>query len=498
MNEKNNLKQYIRCVKDCSHIFYDQIYQLTGLEAEEIEQAKTNLGIPIYQGYDVRLIDDDLFIGDVKYKLKDIKYIFDYTGIQEEIKQRLLDNGCYYERKTNLSGWFKVERIEPKRAVYVDAIRLSNGFNNLYLKSAIKSDLSTIFALQGMISDQRMLKKYVDKIGDAYLHGFHSHANKLCNSAEGIAANVLWEFTNKLISPYDFKISYRISDRLIRLKRMVGNYNSMAGTPADALFNTSYQFNEEEMWKLLEEKDINYLGVGGFSHFSINSDLSWMGLPLDLSDSLKKAGHYKLVDAILAEEITHDDIKRLTAFKGERIYTVTRYGCEILYEKKEELFESPCIYRGKQYSSFRDACKEEIDKFDLLLTNIGDRLEEEHLPIKNPDFGNNLAVKLWRLVLEWEYLPAKVRKDLGEHAFQICQEEIQKLDFQPLVWMRSKHIEQRVNQEIANFEELAFLFSDREEEHHQKHGEKIGQLSPITQEFRETLLELPVSWINLE
>ncbi len=498
MTEKNTGKQQIKCVKDSSHIFYDRIYNLTGLAAEEIEEARTNLGTPIYQGYDVRLIDDDLFIGDVRYKLKDIKFIFDYAGIQEEIKQRLLDHGCYYERKTNLSGWFKVERIEPKRAVYVDAIRLSNGFNNLYLKSVIKSDLSIIFALQGMIPDQRVLKKYVDKIGDAYLYGYHSHANKLCNSAEGLAADVLWEFTNKLIESYNFKISNRISDRLCQLRRMVGNYSSMAKTATDALFNTTYQLFEEEIWKILEEKKINYLGVGGFSHFSYYSDLSWMGLPLDLGDALKKGGHYTLVDTILAEEITHEDIKRLTAFKGEDNYTVTKYGCDILYEKKEELFESPCFYRGKQYSSFREACREEIDKFDRLLSNIGDRLEEEHLPIKSPDLGNNLAVKLWRLTLDWEYLPAKLRENLGESVFQICQEEIQKLDFQPLVWMRSKHIEQRVNREIANFEGLAFLFTDREEKHHQKHGRKIGQLSPITKEFSETLLELPVSWINLE
>ncbi|MGC9778486.1 MAG: hypothetical protein HZR80_04530 [Candidatus Heimdallarchaeota archaeon] len=498
MNKKNTKKQYVKCIKDSNHILYDQIYQLTGLGVEEIEKARTNLGIPIYQGYDVRIINDDLFIGDIRYKLEDIKFIYDYAGIQEEIKQRLLDHGCYYERKTHISSWFNVERIEPRRAIYVDAIRLSNGFNNLYLKSAIKSDLSIIFTLQGMIPEQRALQKYVDKIGDAHLYGYHSHANMLCNSAEGLVAEILWKFTNKLIEPFNFKISHRISDRLYQLKRMVGNYNSMARTSADALFNTTYQFYEEEMWKLLEEKNINYLGVGGFSHFSYYSDLSWMGLPLDLCDSLKKAGHTKLVDAILAEEITRDEVDRLRGFKGENLYIVSRFGCDILYEKKEELFESSCYHRGKHYSSFRDACREEIDEFDLLLSNIGDRLEEEHLLIRGSDLGNNFAVKLWRLMLEWEYLPAKVRDDLGECTFQICQEEIQKLDFQPLVWMRSKHIDQRVNHEIANFEKLAFLFTDREDKHLLKHGKKIGQLSPITKEYSETLLELPVSWINLE
>ncbi len=498
MTNRNKTKQYIRCVKDSNNILYDQIYKLTGLEADEIKQVKTKLGIPIYQGYDVRIINDDLYIGDVRYKLQDIKYIFDYAGIDDEIKQRLLDHGCYYERKTNLCGWFNVERIEPKRAGYVDAIRLGNGFNNLYMKTAMKSDLSLIFTLQEMLPDQRALKKHIDKIGDAYLFGYHSHTNKLCNSAEGFAAEVLWKFTNELIAPHDFGISHRVSDRLYRHKRMIGNFNSMAQTPTDVLFNTEYQFCEEEIWTLLEEKGINYLGVGGFSHFSYYSDLSWMGLPLDFGDSLKKAGHYMLVDAILAEEITHDEIKRLTAFKGGRTYAVTRYGYEILFEKKEELFENPCYYRGKQYSSFRDACREEIDRFDLLLTNVGNRLEEEHLSIKNSIFGDNLAVKLWRLVLEWECLPTGIRENLNDNIFQICQEETQKLDFQPLVWMRSKNIEQRVNHEITNFEKLAFLFPDREEKHHQKHGRTIGQLSPITNEFRETMLELPVSWINLE
>lgn len=496
MTETKKVKQHIQCVKDCTHILYDQIYRLTGLDAEVIKQEKTNQGVPIYQGCDVRLIDNDLFIGEVMYKLQDIKYIFDYAGIDDDIKQRLLDNGCYYERKTNLSGWFKTERIEPKRAVYVDAIRLSNGFNNLYMKTAMKSDLSIIFALQGMLHDQRELMKDIDKIGDAYLYGYHSHASKLCNSAEGIAANVLWKFTNKLLAPFNFNISHRVSDRLCRFKRMVSNYNSMAQTPADVLFNTEYQLCEEEIWNLLEEKGLNYLGVGGFSHFSYYSDLSWMGLPLDLGDSLKKAGHFTLVDAILSEEITHNEIKRLTAFKGGRTYAVTRYGYDILNEKKEELFERSCYYRGKQYSSFRDACRKEIDRFDLLLSNIGDRIEERHLSIESSDFSDDLAVKLWRLVLEWEYLPEEIRENLNENVFLICKEEVQKLDFQPLVWMRSKHIEQRVNKEIANFEKLAFLFPDREEKHHHKHGKKIGQLSPVTKEFRETMLELPVSWIN--
>jgi len=498
MNDEIKIKQHIKCVKDCSHIFYDQMYRFTGLESEEIKQVKTNHGVPIYQGCEVRLVDDDLYIGDARFKLHDIKYIFDYEGIDDEIKQRLLDHGCYYERKTNMSSWFNVNRIEPKKAVYVDAIRLSGGFNNLYMKTAMKSDLSVIFTLQEMLSDQRTLKKYTSKIGDAYLFGYHSHANKLCNSAEGIAADVFWEFTNKLIAPFNFKISHRVSDRLYKQKRMIGNYNSMAQTPTDVLFNTEYQICEEEIWTILDEKGINYLGVGGFSHFSYHSDLSWMGLPLDLGDSLKKAGHYMLVDAILAEEITHNEIKKIIAFKGGRTYTVTKYGYDILYEKKEELFESPCFYQGKQYSSFRDACREEIDKFDHLLTNVGNRIEEEHLPIKNCVFGEDLAVKVWRLVLEWKYLPAKVRENLIERVFQICREEIQKQDFQPLVWMRSKSIEQRVNNKITSFEKLAFLFPDREEKHHQKHRRTIGQLSPITNEFRETMLELPVSWINLE
>jgi len=498
MNEKKTTKQYIKCVKDSSHILYDQIYQLTGLEAEEIEEARLNLGTPIYQGYEVNLIDDNLFIGEIRYKLKDIKFVYDYVGIQEEIKQRLLDNGCFYERKTHPSGWFNLERIEPKRAIYVDAIRLCNGFNNLYSKLAIRNDLGVIFALQGMTSDQRELKKYLGKIGDAYLFGYHCNANKLCNSAEGFAADVLWDFTNKLIAPYGFKVSHRVSDRLFRLKRMVGNYRSMARTPADALFNITYQYYEEEIWKLLEEKGINYLGVGGFSHFSYYSDCSWMGLPLDLlSDSTKKAGHYKLTDAILAEEITRKDIKRLTAFKGENTYTVTNNGCGVLYEKKEELFENPCYHRGKYYSSFRDACREEIDRFDLLLTNIGNRIEEEHLSIKDSRLSHDFVVKLWRLVLEWEYLPVNIRENLRDYNFQICQEEIENLAFQPLAWMRTKQIEGRVNREIANFEKYSFLFSDREEMHHQKHGKKIGQISPITKEFNESMLELPVSWINL-
>ncbi|MHA1186176.1 MAG: hypothetical protein ACTSSK_04765, partial [Candidatus Heimdallarchaeota archaeon] len=85
------------------------------------------------------------------------------------------------------------------------------------------------------------------------------------------------------------------SNRLYLHKRLVGKYQTMACSKGDVLFNYMFILCEEELWKILDELGLKYLGVGGFSHFSYYSDLSWMGLVLDLCEALKFAGHIKLV-----------------------------------------------------------------------------------------------------------------------------------------------------------------------------------------------------------
>ncbi|MGC9778977.1 MAG: hypothetical protein HZR80_07020 [Candidatus Heimdallarchaeota archaeon] len=498
MNTRNSMTQYIRCVKDSGHIFSDKLFQLTGLTSEEYKKTKSSLGVPILPGYEVKIVNEILFVGQLMLRIRDIKFIYDYVGIPLEIKQALVENGCYYKRIDSLRGWFNLNRISVKKATCVDVIRLSNGFNNLFFKSIIKSDLSFIYTLHGMASQKSKIQPVIDKIGDAYILGYHCHEGTLCNATEGLAAKTIWNFTNKLIQPYGFRIRHRVSDRLCNKKQMIGNYRTIARTKTDALFNTTFQIFEEEMWLTLEELGLNYLGVGGFSHFSINSDLAWMGLPLDLCDSLKKAGHIQLVKAILDEEITNKHIESIVGFKGERLYYVSPVARKILFETKEDVFRNPCVFKGQYYGSFREALTKNVLEFDNLLENICERLHEEQLFINDKETTNSIGVKLWRLVLEWEYLPNSQKDLLRKKMFTICQGEIKRVDFQPIVWMKSKFIEKQLEDYTTELEKLSFLHSEREKEYIIKRGYKIGQLSPKVKEFSFELKELPIKWINLE
>ncbi len=490
--------QYIRCVKDSGHIIKDKVYKLTGLTTNDFQQLKSGLGVPILPGYEVKVKDDILFVGQLMLKIRDIRFIYDYVGIPLEIKQVLKENGCYYKRIDSLKGWFNLDRMSVKKATWVDAIRLSNGFNNLFFKSIIKSNLSFVYTLHCMASQKSKIQPVIDKIGDAYILGYHCHEGTLCNLTEGFAAKTVWDLTDKLIKPHGFQIRHRVSDRLYYKKQMIGNYRTIARTKADALFNTTFQIYEEEMWLILEELGLNYLGVGGFTHFSINSDLTWMGLPLDLSDSLKKVGHIQLVKAILDEEITNEHIKSIAGFKGERLYYVSPVARKILFENKEDVFKSPCVFKGQSYGSFREALTKNVLEFDNLLENIGERLHEEQLFINDKETINSIGVKLWRLVLEWEYLPNSQKDLLRKKIFTICQGEIKGVDFQPIVWMKSKFIEKQLEDYTTELEKLSFLHSEREKEYIIKRGYKIGQLSPKVKEFSFELKELPIKWINLE
>ena len=498
MNTRDLMTQYIKCVKDSEHIFKDKVYQLTGLTIQDHQQTKSSLGVPILPGYEVKVAGEILFVGQLMLRIRDLKFVYDYVGLPLKIKQVLIENGCYYKRIDSFKGWFSLNRMPIKKATCVDAIRLSNGFNNHFFKSTIKSDLSLIYTLQGMSSKRNAYQPLIDKLGDAYILGYHCHEGTLCNTTEGLAAKTIWNYTDKLIEPYGFRIRHRVSDRLHNRKQMIGNYRTIARTKADALFNTAFQIYEEEMWLTLEELGLNYLGVGGFIHFSINSDLTWMGLPLDLCNPLKKAGHIQLVKAILEEEINKKHIKTIFGFKGERLYYVSPVGQEILFETKEDVFKNPCVFKGQSYNSFKEALTKNVLEFDNLLENICEILHEEQLFINDKETINSIGVKLWRLLLEWEHQPDSQKNLLRKKIFGICKEEIKRCGFQPIVWMESKFIEQRLENDIAEFEKLSNLHKEREKEYIIKHGYKIGQLSPRVKEYSYDLKELPIKWINLE
>ena len=498
MITKKSKNQYIKCVKDKGHIFSKKLYQLTGLTSEDYKKSKSGLGVPILPGYEVKIVNEILFVGQLKLRIRDLKFIYDYVGIPEEIKQILIENGCYYKRIDSLKGWFNLDRMPIKKAICVDAIRLSNGFNNLFFKSIIKSDLSIFFTLNIMASKKSKIQPVIDKISDAYIFGYHCHEGTLCNVTEGLAAKTTWIFTNKQIEPYGFRINHRVFDRLYNKKKMIGNYKTIARTKTDALFNTTFQIFEEEIWLILEELELNYLGVGGFSHFSINSDLAWMGLLLDLCDSIKKVGHIQLIKAILDEEITDKHIESVVGFKGERLYYVSPVAREILVDAKKNVLGSSCVFQGQTFNSFKEALTKNILEFDKLLEGICERLHEEQLFINDKETTNSIAVKLWRLTLEWEYLPFRQQNFLRSKIFTICQEEIKRTGFQPIVWMESKFIEQQIENQIAELNNLSFLHREREREYIIKHGYKNGQLSPRVKDFSFELKELPIKWINLE
>lgn len=489
-------KQFIKCVKDANQIFYDQILAVTGLEPEAIERVRANFGFPIYPGYEVKVIGNELWVGKLHAKLSDISFVYDFVGIPETIRQRLIDAGCHYRRRTFQKGWLSQKRMDPARAVHVDLIRLSNSFTNLFFQGNIQGRLALVLALQGLAADDRLYQDYLDAIGDAFLLGYHCHLAQNCNLAEANAARVTWELTNQLLRPFGLGITNRVADRLYRLKRMLGNFRTMARSPADALFNLMYIFCEEEMWKLLTEKGIDYLGVGGFAHFSYYSDLAWMGLVLDLCEQLKFAGHVKLVLAILNERIDPKKvIARLHGFKNELLYTVTAEGQRLLFELKEELFEEPNYFYGKN-QSFRETIVIFVESFDELLWKIGHRFDKEYLLVKEARNPFELPAKLWRLTLEWENLQAQDKEKLQKKAFTICQEEIRRLSFKPLVWLPSQAVARRVDEEVSTFKEFSFLFEEREQELMKGREQKFGRLSPSVYRLSQQCKELTISWIN--
>lgn len=489
-------KQYIKCVRDTKHLFYEQFVSVTGLEPEAIKHGPSNFGFQIYPDYEVRIIGDELWVEGLHNKLSSIAFVYDFAGIPETIKQQLIDAGCHYQRKNFNKGWFNQKRIEPRRAIHVDLIRLSNGFTNLFFQANCKGRIGLVLALQGLASDDRLYQDYIDAIGDAFLLGYHCNLNQNCNLAEANAAKATWELTNQLLQPFGLTVMNRVSDRLYKLKRMIGNYRTMARSPADALFNLMYIFCESELWKILDEKEINYLGVGGFAHFSFYSDLAWMGLVLDLCEALKFAGHVKLVQAIQAERIkTKKDITKLFAFKNELLYTVSSYGEKILYDLKEEVFnESNYFYGEKQ--SFRKTIDIFIERFDQLLLNIGQRFDTESLLIKEQNNPFELPAQLWRLTLEWESLEEGAKRRLQQKAFSICQEEISKNIFQPLVWYPSQQIAKRTEKEITTFKKFSFLFEEREEQLMEDREPYFSQLSPSVHSFSRQFKELEVKWIK--
>ena len=141
------VNQKIRCVKDSSYIFADKAYQVTGLAIKDFQQRNSSLGIPILPGYEIKLIGDILFVGQIMLSVRDVKFIYDHVGIQSDLKQALVDSGCFYKRIDFQRGWFNLNRMPIRKAICVDAIRVCNGFNNLYFKSIIKNDLSLVYTL---------------------------------------------------------------------------------------------------------------------------------------------------------------------------------------------------------------------------------------------------------------------------------------------------------------------------------------------------------------
>ncbi len=498
MKTAKPLNQKLRCVRDSRHLFADKAYQVTGLAIKEFQQERSNLGVPIYPGYEIKLVGDILFIGQLMLKIRDIEFIYDYVGLQNEIKRALLESGCQYKRITSQRGWFNLNRIPIKKAICVDGIRVSNGFNNLYFKSIIKSDLSLVYSLYGMVSQRSSIQPFIDKIGDAYLFGCHCNESTLCNTSEGLAAKIVWQLTDELIGPFGFRIRHRVNDRFYNWRTMVGNYRTIARTKADALFNTTFQIYEEEMWIVLEELGLNYLGVGGFTHFSKNSNLTWMGLPLDLCDSLKKAGHTQAVKAVLDEEFTDKHVESIVGFKGERLYYVTPVGREILARIRDEIFNHSCVFKGVNYNSLNEALRINVLEFDSLLESICERLHEEQLFLIDKETNVSFAVKLWRLILEWEWLPESQKGLLQTKISSICQDEVKRSGFQPIVWTRSNFIEQQVMESITTFEELSYLFRNRERNYLHRNGHKKCVLSPRVLKHSYELKELPIKWIDFE
>ncbi len=496
---RENENQYVLCVKDKRYIFNEEVYKLTGLTIEDARRKNNvRLGFQILPEQQVTIEDDCLLVGKLQYNLTDIQFIYDYQGISEEVKQRLVNEGCHYVRITSPQGWFQIERMDNQKALTVDAIRFSSGFNNIFWHSNLSNRLAMVQIFRGFSSEKQKWQRYLDAISDAYLYGLHCHTNILCNLSEASAAEITWKVTNELIHPFDFAISNRVSNRLYQKKRLVGNYQTMARTKGDVLFNYMFILCEEELWKILDELGLKYLGVGGFTHFSYYSDLAWMGLVLDLCEALKFAGHIKLVQAILDKRITSACIDSLEGFKGEIVYVVNKRGEELLYQLKQELFDNPCIFNGKTYKSFREACKQFVVEFNVLLSSIHQRFLKKQLMVKIVDCDRVIPIKFWRLASQWTSLESVMGKQLKSIAFRICQEEIRKVDFKPLVYYPTKQIAGKVKKDIACLDTLPPLFENREKDFLVEYNLPSSKFSPRVIEYCSRFEELEIEWIHLE
>ncbi|MGC9778112.1 MAG: hypothetical protein HZR80_02600 [Candidatus Heimdallarchaeota archaeon] len=490
-------QQYILCVKDNRHIFNEEVYKLTGLTLDEVRKKnKVSLGFQILPGQQVIIKDDYLHVDKLQYNLSVIQFVYDYQGISEEIKQKLVSAGCHYVRISSPQGWFKVERMGYQKALTVDAMRFSFGLNNVFWRSNLSNRLALVQTLRGFSSEKQKWQLFVDAICNAYLYGYNCHTSVLCNLSEASAADITWMVTNELISTFDFAISNRVSNRLYLHKRITGNYQTMACTKGDVLFNYMFILCEEELWNMLDELGLKYLGVGGFSHFSYYSDLSWMGLVLDLCEALKFAGHIKLVQAILDKRITNSLIDKLDVFKGEIVYVVNKRGEEVLYKLKQKLFSEPCYFNGKTYQTFREACKQFIVEFDNLFSAIHQKFLEKQLMVKIIDCEREIHVKFWRLATQWTSLDIEVREQMKDIAFRICQDEIKKANFKPLVYYPTKRIAEKVEQNLTCSNSLSLLFEDREKDFLEENNLPPNKFSPRVIEYCNRFEELEIEWIR--
>ncbi len=496
---RENENQFVLCVKDNRHIFNEEMYKLTGLTTEDARKKnEVSLGFQILPEQKVIIKDDCLHVDKLQYNLQAIQFIYDYQGISEEIKQQLVSAGCHYVRVSSPKGWFQVERMDYQNALMVDIIRFSSGLNNIFWRSNIYNRLAMVQTLQGFSSDKQKWQFYLDAIGDAYQYGFNCHTSVLCNLSEASAADITWKVTNELIGSFEFIISNRVSNRFYLHKRLVGKYQTMAHTKGDVLFNYMFILCEEELWDILNELGLKYLGVGGFSHFSYYSDLSWMGLVLDLCEVLKFAGHIKLVQAILDKRVTKSLINKLDVFKGEIIYVVNKRGEEVLYQLKQEIFCDSCFFIGKTYQTFREACKQFIVDFNELLSSIHQRFLEEQLMVKILECNREIPVKFWRLATQWTTYEPIIRNQLKSIAFRICKEEIMKVNFKPLVYFSSKQIAERVKRDIHQLDSLPCLFERREEDFLREYKLPPVKFSPRVIDFCNQFEELELEWIRLE
>ncbi len=183
-------------------------------------------------------------------------------------------------------------------------------------------------------------------------------------------------------------------------------------------------------------------------------------------------------------------------FKGEVIYIVNGKGEQLLLQLKKDLFKNQCFFNGKNYNSFREVCENFIKEFDVLLTSIHQRFIKKQLLVRIVDCDREIPVKLWRLMTQWISLDVKKREQLNRFAFTICQEEIKKSKFNPLVFYPNKQVSDRVEKELLNLNKSVFLFKNRENEFLLRYEQPLNEFSPRVKEYCRQFEELEIEWIN--